>query len=89
MALRDHGKHGVIGSHLAVQLVAENVDQVVAGEHACGDFPMHQMLFGQERQGDLDQRHVMMPSLPASLSHLHCISQKGCYGVRNICCQHR
>jgi hypothetical protein len=37
----------------------------MAGKPAGGDFPMRQALFGEEHQGDHDQRHVMMPGLSA------------------------
>jgi len=66
MAILDHGDEIVISFDLAGQLVPQDVDQVMAGEHAGGDFPMRQALFGEEHQGDHDQCHVVMPSLPAS-----------------------
>lgn len=43
--------------------MALDVDQITTREHASGDFPMYQTLFGQEHQDDQDHRHVMMPSL--------------------------
>lgn len=65
MTLLNHGDKVVIGFDLAGELVAQDVDQIITGEHAGGDFPMYQALFGEEHQGDHDQRHVVMPGLPS------------------------
>lgn len=40
MALLDHGDKIAISFDLAGQLVPQDVDQVMAGKHAGGDFPM-------------------------------------------------
>ena len=66
MAFCDHLSHVVVGFDFAGQFVPQDVDQVVAGEHAGGDVAMRQALFGEEHQGDHDQRHVVMPGLPAA-----------------------
>ena len=46
--------------------MTQDVDQIMAGEHAGGDFAMHQALFGEKHQGDHDLRHVVMLGLPAA-----------------------
>ena len=51
MAIFDHGDEIVISFDLAGQLVTQDVDQVMAGEHAGGHFPMGQAFFGEEHQG--------------------------------------
>ena len=66
MAVLDHGDHVIVGSHLAGQLVAQDVDEGVPGRHGGGDFAMRQALFGEKHQGDHDQRHVVMPGMPSS-----------------------
>lgn len=66
MAVLDHGDEVIIGSHLAGELMAQDVDQIVTGKHAGGDFPMGQTLLGKEHQGDHDERHVVMPCLPSA-----------------------
>ena len=66
MAFGDHFRHVIVGFDFAGQFVAQDVDQVVAGEHAGGDFTMGQALFGEKHQGNHDQRHVVMPGLPAA-----------------------
>lgn len=66
MTFLDHDHHVVIGSHLAGWLVTQDVDRLVAGEHAGGDVPMRQALLGEEYQGYHDQCHMVMPSLLAT-----------------------
>lgn len=66
MVLGDHLGRVVVSFYLAGQLVAQDIDEVVTGEHAGGDFTMRQAFFGEEHQGDHDQRHRVMPSLPTA-----------------------
>jgi len=66
MALGDHLCHVIVGFDFSGHFVAQDVDEVVARKHAGGDFTMGQAFFGEEHQGDHDQRHVVMPGLPAA-----------------------
>ena len=53
-----------IGFDLARQLVAHDVDEVVAGQQVCR-LAVGQALLGEEHQRDHHQGHVVMPCLPA------------------------
>ena len=65
MAVLDHGNEIVVGLNFAGKLVPHDVDEVMTREEPCG-VSIVQPFLGEKHQGNHDQRHVMMPSLPAS-----------------------
>jgi len=64
MAVLDGCDEVGIGFDLGWQLMAHDLDQIVAGQQI-GRVAMDQALLGEEHQRDHHQRHVMVPRLPA------------------------
>ena len=65
MAFCDHVSHVVVGFNFAGQLVPQDVDQIMAGEHAGGDVPMRQALFGVLLRG-LQYKNTSPPAARSS-----------------------